>query len=165
MKKLLIAFGAGLLINSAAEAQRPQRQQQMQQELRQQVTQRFLAMYAQTAGLDEGQREQFSEQVQASFEWGAVHSAQERDIWQALEAQMRPGVAADIDSLDVLGNSLDRHAATQSNDQHGPSLRPQQRSLVPLEKFTDHFTGIFSRLTGLFRTGPQAGNASESILS
>jgi hypothetical protein len=106
MRIFTLMIAASLAMSAPVEAQRPQRQQQMQQELRQQITQRFLGMYAQTAGLNEAQQERFSEQVQASFEWGAEHSARQREAWQALEAQMRPGVGADIDSLNALVGAL-----------------------------------------------------------
>jgi hypothetical protein len=58
------------------------------------------------AGLSNEQFAQFQAVARRSFEARAELAAREREVWMALEGQMRPGVAADSDSVAVLLNSL-----------------------------------------------------------
>lgn len=121
MKRFLIAAGLVLLASPGLEAQdRP-----MRQELAEQVTRRFLAMYVQQAGLDEAQRERFAEVIRGMFEQNAARARRERGVWMALEHQMRPGVAADSDSLIVL---LDAALALQEEETAG--MRRMQAELA-----------------------------------
>jgi hypothetical protein len=82
--------------------QNPPRRQQLQQ----QVVQRFMANYRSQAGLTDEQFSRFQEVIQSSFQQRAASLARERQLWFALESQMRPGVAADTDSLEFLMDAI-----------------------------------------------------------
>ena len=72
------------------------RQRQM---LQQQVMQRYMQNYKQQAGLNDQQFEDFTQLTERAFNERRELQQRERVLWQALEGQMKPGVAADGDSL------------------------------------------------------------------
>jgi hypothetical protein len=78
----------------------------MREQLQRQVIQRFMENVRVQAGLSNEQFAQFQAVARRSFEARAELAAREREVWMALEGQMRPGVAADSDSVAVLLNSL-----------------------------------------------------------
>ncbi len=133
MRNFVVILGATLLLSTPVAAQNRQRQQQMQgQQLREQVAQRFLNMFVETAGLDQAQKERFAEEMNSSFQWGAQHSAQQRQRWQALEAQMRPGVAADVDSINALMSALTR-AKIEEGEHDAAQLASLSEFLSPVQ--------------------------------
>ena len=71
-------------------------------ELQQQVMQRFLQNLQVQAGLTEEQADGVETIVRDGFQARAQLAEEERDLWRALEAQMRPGVAADADSVTAI---------------------------------------------------------------
>lgn len=83
-------------------------------ELRARIAERFMMTYRQQAGLTEEQFQRFQQQARSSWE-DRMHDDQERrQLFMALEAQMRPGVAANQDSVARILNGLiaieERHA-------------------------------------------------------
>ena len=96
------------LVAAPALAQRPGQGPGMQQRqhLQQEIMQRFTTNYRQAAGLTDEQFEQFRGVTQRTFEQRAQSQQRERDLWVALEGQMRPGIAADPESLTVLMDAL-----------------------------------------------------------
>jgi hypothetical protein len=96
MRKL---FTVILLLAAGTSTLSAQNPQVRQQRLRQQVVERFMQNLRTQAGLTEDQHERLQEVTRQSFLDRAELLAQERAIWGALEGQMRPGVAADGDSL------------------------------------------------------------------
>lgn len=76
------------------------------QHLREQVVQRFVENYRSQAGLSDQQYVQFREVARRGFEARNALNGRERAVWQALEGQMRPGVAADRDSVGMLLDAL-----------------------------------------------------------
>ncbi len=76
------------------------------QQLQQQIVQRFMQNYRDQAGLSDEQFQRFQETARSSFEARSQLLRRERELWMALHDQMRPGVAADEDSLTTLMNDL-----------------------------------------------------------
>lgn len=95
-----------LLVAGTVPSVAAQQPDARRQQLRQQVMQRFLQNYRNAAGLDEGQFSQFRTLAERAFEARNELQRRERSLWQALEGQMRPGVAADPDSVTVLLDGL-----------------------------------------------------------
>ncbi len=101
MIRWLGLLGALLVVAGPARAQQPNAQR-----LREQVMQRFLQNYVEQAGLDEGQKTQFGDAIRRTFEQRQELQNTQRQILRAMEGQMRPGVAADQDSLMTLLDEL-----------------------------------------------------------
>ena len=74
--------------------------------LREQVIQRFIENYRAQAGLTDQQFTQFQAAVRRSWDERRALQDRERAMLRALEAQMRPGVAADQDSVGRLLDGL-----------------------------------------------------------
>lgn len=74
--------------------------------LRNQVVERFVENYRSQAGLTDQQYVQFRDVARRGFEARNALNRRERAVWQALEGQMRPGVAAERDSVGVLLDAL-----------------------------------------------------------
>jgi hypothetical protein len=72
----------------------------------QQITERFMENYRQQAGLSPEQNQKFRAVAQRSFEQRRERQQKERDLWNALESQMRPGVAANSDSVSRLLDAI-----------------------------------------------------------
>jgi len=85
---------AGTAVVSAQQGQMRQRQM-----LQQQVMQRYMQNYKQQAGLNDEQFQDFTQLTERAFNERRELQQRERVLWQALEGQMKPGVAADADSL------------------------------------------------------------------
>lgn len=161
MKLLMATIGVAMLLTSPLTAQdRPQRQQQM----RQQVTLRFLSSYVRIAGLDEDQRERFRGKVEESFEWGALNAGRRAQLWEALEGQMRPGIAADVDSVNGLIEALTqsmvdeaRYRQTQVADL-AEFLSPIQTAqfMIHMERFHRQIESVRGR-RGRMQGGPPGG--------
>ncbi len=81
-------------------------QQNERQRLRQQIVNRFMQNYRAQAGLTDQQFERFREITMESMRRRTAVQQRERMFWRALEAQMRPGIAADQDSVSALIDSL-----------------------------------------------------------
>jgi hypothetical protein len=101
--RALILMTCGLaVVTVPLAAQNPQ----MRRQLQQQVVERFMENIRVQAGISDEQMERVREVARASFEARQALAQRERDVWRALEGQMRPGVAADADSLETLMESL-----------------------------------------------------------
>jgi hypothetical protein len=70
--------------------------------LREQVMVRFMNNFRNQAGLTDEQFASFQSAARTSWEARAQLQRREREILQALERQMRPGIAADADSVSAL---------------------------------------------------------------
>ena len=62
--------------------------------------------WASQAGLTDEQYTRFQDVIRNSFQQRTQSLQMERELWLALEGQMRPGVAADADSLNALMNAV-----------------------------------------------------------
>lgn len=110
----------------------------MVENLRRQVMERFVESFRNQAGLTPEQDERFRGIVGRSFEQRRSLEQQERGLWRSLEGQMRPGVAANADSvarmLDGLFTlqqaKLDQAKAEQR--EYAAFLTPIQRAQLAL---------------------------------
>jgi len=104
MRALKLTALLAIALTSVVQAQQGQMRQR--QRLQQQVMQRYMQSYRQQAALNEDQFRRFTEMTSRSFSRRAELREQERSLWLALEQQMRPGVAADSDSLTKLMDGI-----------------------------------------------------------
>jgi len=102
MRTMLIVVGMVLLAGplSGQVRQDPER-------LREQVVQRFIENYRMQAGLTDAQVERFRSSVRRQWEARRQAEQREREILQALGGELRPGVAADADSVTRLLDALE----------------------------------------------------------
>ncbi len=159
MRKLwFTALLVSLPANYAA-AQVPMRQRQALQE---QVMERLLQNTRVQAGLTDEQFEEFREIATRST--GARNEIQmrERALWRALEGQMRPGVAADADSvvklIDALVGTPAQLVAQARTEQeeYAAFLSPVQRAqlMLAMRRFQGTIQQIMQRRMRE-RGGPQ----------
>lgn len=131
---LLIPAFAALAIQPIAAQEPPGRRQQLQQE----VMQRFTENYRTQVGLDDEQFARFEETARQSMQRRMEALQRERQLWMALQGQMRPGVAADADSLrtmmaaliDIQQARVDR--AREEMTIYGEFLTPVQQAQLML---------------------------------
>ncbi len=88
-----------LIVAATSVVSAQQGQMRQRQMLQQQVMQRYMENYKQQAGLDDKQFQDFTQLTERAFNERRELQQRERVLWQALEGQMKPGVAADADSL------------------------------------------------------------------
>lgn len=86
----------------AAAQDRDARRERLQGE----IMQRFMENYRRQSGLSDEQFARFRDVTRRAFEARSELQRRERDLWRALEGQMRPGVAADADSVTRLLDGL-----------------------------------------------------------
>lgn len=154
MRTLFLMFALAVLAAPAGAQVR-----QDPERLREQVVQRFLENYRQQAGLTDEQYGQLQSVVRR--QWQARRELQERErvTVMALEGQLRPGVAADRDSVTRL---LDQLTALQQEraqrlvaeqDEVKSFLDPVQRAQLVLA-----FARLERQIQQLIqqRTGPNA---------
>ncbi len=131
---LLIPAFAALAIQPIAAQEPPGRRQQLQQE----VMRRFTDNYRTQVGLDDEQFARFEETARQSMQRRMEALQRERQLWMALQGQMRPGVAADADSLrtmmaaliDIQQARVDR--AREEMAIYGEFLTPVQQAQLML---------------------------------
>lgn len=124
------------------------------EQLRQQIMQRFTANYRQAAGLTDEQFERFRTVTEHTFQERAESQRRERELWQALEGQMRPGIAADPDSLnalmgtlfDVQAEHVERSRAAQA--EYAAFLTPVQQAqlMLAMRRFMFQIEGVRQRM-------------------
>jgi hypothetical protein len=102
MRSILFAVGMALLAAPVAGQVR-----QDPERLREQVVQRFIENYRTQAGLTDAQFDRFRTSVRRQWEARRGVEQRERAIVQALGGQLRPGVAADPDSVTRLLDALE----------------------------------------------------------
>lgn len=106
--------------------------------LRQAVMQRFLQTYRAQAGLTADQDRRFQEVFQRSVDQRRDLQQRQQALWRALEGQMRPGVAANPDSVTKLLDAIVAHQAamveqTRSEQrEYAQFLSPVQRGQLVL---------------------------------
>jgi glutamyl/glutaminyl-tRNA synthetase len=108
------------------------------EQLRQQVMERFMINLRTEAGLTDDAMRQVQAVLRRSMEARGQLAQREMATWRALEAQMRPGVAADADSVEVLLARLvslhERRGQLANTDQVALAefLAPVQRAQVTM---------------------------------
>ena len=133
MRKTIIGMALVLVVVplSAQERGGPGREA-----LRRAVVERFVQNYTQQAGLTEEQRDQFGQALQRHFRQRQELAMRRRQILRGIEEQMRPGVAADADSVAALVEGLltldeeSAAAARSEQEAYAAFLSPVQRGLL-----------------------------------
>lgn len=135
MRTLTVVLAAVALLAAPLAAQDPGARRQ---ELQQQVMMRFMENLRRQAGLTDQQVERFQEVTRRSFEARNQLQQRERQLWVALEGQMRPGVAANADSVAKLLDGLTQihveraDQARQDQAAFAEFLTPVQRAQVTM---------------------------------
>jgi len=117
---------------------RGQAEPPMREALMRQVVERFVANAINQAALTPEQAARFGGDVERSFAARREREQRERSLWRALEGQMRPGVAADTDSVEALLNGLvalraeDQAAFAAEMEAFATYLTPVQRAQVAM---------------------------------
>jgi hypothetical protein len=128
MRALLVIAGlAGWAGTAAAQAGPPA------DRLREQVVQRFMENYRAQSGLSDEQFAQVQSILRRSWETRQSFQQRERQLLRGLEREMRPGVAADADSVTRLLDGL-----LQVQTERVDFLRREQdefaRALTPVQR-------------------------------
>ncbi|HEX9631016.1 MAG TPA: hypothetical protein VGA02_01030 [Gemmatimonadales bacterium] len=153
MRTMLIVVGMVLLAGplSGQVRQDPER-------LREQVVQRFIENYRMQAGLTDAQVERFRSSVRRQWEARRQAEQREREILQALGGELRPGVAADADSVTRLLDALESVQADRMGQLRSEQaefreyLTPVQRAQLVLA-----FTRLERQIEELIRRRMEAG--------
>jgi hypothetical protein len=162
---LALAIGAAPVAaqNPGRDGGRPQRRMmqergfpadsQGREDLMRQVTERFMANYRQLAGLTPEQDQKFRAVAQRSFEQRRARQQREQALWRGLEMQMRPGVAANADSVTRLLDGIvavrlaaaDQARADQK--EFASFLTPVQRAqlFLQFERLQRNIEGVVQR--------------------
>ena len=154
------AIIGAVLVLVAAPLAAQQRGGQGREALRQAVVERFAQNFVQQANLTEDQRGQFRQTLQQHFRQRQQLAMRRMQIIRALEDQMRPGVAADRDSVTGLLASLmdveTESAAAMRTEQeaYAAFLSPVQRGL-----FVIHYERLQRQIQNVQRRpGAPRGN-------
>lgn len=121
--------------------------------LQQQVMQQLMENYRAQSGISDEQFTRLRDVMTQSLLQRAELQQRERELWMALEGQMRPGVAADADSLvglmDALLEVQSQVVALHENDQlkYSEFLSPVQRAQLMLatRRFQNSVNQIMQR--------------------
>ncbi len=90
-----IMFAALVLVPPLAAQQGPPRRQALEAR----ISEQFMENYRRQAALTPEQYSRFRAIALRSFQLRRERQQQERDLWMSLEGQMRPGIAANADSV------------------------------------------------------------------
>lgn len=132
MRRFVAVVTLGILASPLA-AQQPQGRAN-REALRQMVIQRFLQTFHDQAGLTADQDQKFRDVFRQAMQQRQYVQQQEQALWRALEGQMRPGVAANADSVTKLLDGIIAQRAAQvdllrsENQQLAQFLSPVQRA-------------------------------------
>ncbi len=135
MLKRYLAAGALLAVSAGGLVAQPQGQRQRMQ-LQQRVMERQMQNFRSQAGLTDQQFARFREVASRSSEARQASIEREREVWRALEGQLRPGIAADADSVSALLDALvqvqaDRVERARSDQAaYAEFLTPVQRAML-----------------------------------
>ena len=121
--------------------------------LRRQVLERFMQNFIQQAGLDDEQRVEFQRTTQRQFGERVQQERRRRQLMRALDEQLRPGVAANPDSVTALLESLvvvGEHMAAAvrtHQEEYAAFLTPVQRGLfvIHYERFQRQIEAVQRR--------------------
>ncbi len=160
MRTLIVAIAACVCLFEAVDAQvQPNRQRR---QLQQQIIQRLMQNSRDQAGMTDEQYERFRQLAQQHITRGNELRARERELWRALEGQMRPGIAADTDSVETLIQALAvlpiarAEMKQQEQREFAEFLSPVQRAqlLIVWRRFEMQVQRILQN-----RAGPNSGQA------
>ena len=126
---------------------------QGREDLMRQVTERFMSNYRDLAGLTPEQDQKFRAIALRWFEQRRTRQQREQALWRGLEMQMRPGVAANADSVTRLldGIVAVRSAAVEQaradQREYATFLSPVQRAqlFMQYERLQRNIEDVFQR--------------------
>lgn len=133
--RMAIVLGVGLLVAGPTFGNA----QELRDSLRARVMERFIQNYRETARLTDEQFLKLQDAVRQSFEERSELQRRERGLWMAIEGQLRPGVAANADSLTRLLDGLvalpQAHGELARREQarFAEFLSPVQRALLTMQ--------------------------------
>lgn len=130
-----------------------QAQQPVREALQRQIFERLVENYRTQAGLTDDQYVQFRSVFERQFRERRQSEAAYREMLRAVEAQLRPGVAADADSLSVLLDGLAAHQMERTRSEasylteYGAFLSTVQRAqlLLTMERFQRQIDNLIRR--------------------
>ena len=151
MRTLLLVMFAAAVVIGTADAQDQTAQQRRQ--LQQQVLERLLQNARAQTGMTDEEFERYREIATRSMASRNQIQMRERELWRGLEGQMRPGVAADEDSVESLIDSLIAvpgqriELARGEQGEYSEFLTPVQRAQVVLihRRFENNIRQIMQR--------------------
>jgi len=135
MRTLVLSTVAAMVLAGPLAAQNPPMRRQV---LQQQVIEQFLTNYQTQAALTDEQFARVRETTRRSFEARNALAERERETFQELEGQMRPGVAADEAKVTSLLDALVRIQAERvdqtrrEQEEYAKFLTPVQRAQLTL---------------------------------
>lgn len=135
------------------------------EQLREQIMRRLFENYRAQAGLTPEQEVRFREVLQQSMRQRQELMRRERETWQALEGQMRPGVAANPDSVTRLMDGLVAVRAAQldrlraEHREYATFLTPVQRAqlFIMWERLEQQVEQVRRRMMDQRRRPPPDG--------
>jgi Spy/CpxP family protein refolding chaperone len=147
-----VAIVALAILAAPLAAQQPQGRPN-REALRQMVMERFLQTFHDQAGLTPDQDEKFRDVFRRAMQQRQEAQQQEQALWRALEGQMRPGVAANADSVNKLLDGIVAQRTAQvdllrsENQQLAQFLSPVQRAQFAImwEHFQQQVQDIMRR--------------------
>ena len=132
-KRSVISFLVGMFLLPAAatpvQAQQPTQDRPTREQLMRQIEQRFMARATESMGLDAEQAERLRSTVTHYAVERRKLEQNDRAIKQALAGQLRPGVAANQDSLLALLDEL--------MDARGAYVESLRQELTEMEEYLD----------------------------
>jgi len=131
--------------------------------LHQQVLEQFTQNFIREAGLTEDQRAEFRQTLRRHFRERGRFAQRHRGLFRAIEEQIRPGVAADEDSVTRVVESIvalgeeTAAAVRAAQEEYAGFLAPVQRALLLIhhERFQRKIKGVQRR--GMRRRGNRPG--------
>jgi Spy/CpxP family protein refolding chaperone len=139
--------------------------------LRQMVIQRFLQTFHDQAGLTPDQDQKFRDVFGRAMQQRQDAQRHEQELWRALEDQMRPGVAANADSVNKLldgiiaGRSAEVDLLRTQNQQLAQFLSPVQRAQFAImwERFQQQVQDVMRRRMLQMRGGAGGRMQPDSV--
>ncbi|GBD33196.1 MAG: hypothetical protein KatS3mg081_0272 [Gemmatimonadales bacterium] len=154
MARFVSVFSCWLALAAPLSAVLVAQQPPAAERLRQQIVQRFVETYRTQAGLTAEQQEKFGEVFRRSMQRREELQRRQRELWQALEGQMRPGVAADPDSVTKLMDAILANSAAlveqarAEQREYATFLTPVQRAqlFIMWERFQRQIEQVRRRM-------------------
>jgi len=155
MRRLAYLIALGAFLAPTVSAQNPQMMQRREQ-LQGQIMQRFMQNFRTQAALSDEQFQQFQELTVQFFQQRTQLQMRERQMWMALAGQMRPGIAANADSVNALIDGLigvqeeQAEIARDEQAQFARFLTPVQRGqlMVAWRRLQMQIEGVRGRMMG-----------------
>jgi len=159
MRFVTVVAVFAVALTGLAHAQNPEMRRRALQE---QVMLRLLENYRNQAGLSDEQFQHVREVASRSNEARREIQEREREAWRALEGQLRPGIAADADSVNALMDQiLDLQVelieqVRRDQQEYSEFLTAVQRAqlMISVRRLQNNIQGIMQRRGRVGQPGP-----------